>query len=54
MSEENSAVSNALWAMTTLLFVAIMAAALYFGGVFNQEKQMNINIEAPAQVKKTN
>lgn len=35
MSEENSANNSALWALTTLLIIAIITAALYFGEVFD-------------------
>ncbi len=45
MTEENSSLSNAIWALTTLLIVGIVASALYFGGVFNQNKKIDINIK---------
>jgi hypothetical protein len=47
MSEETNTASSAIWAVTTLLIVGIVAGALYFGGVFNQNKKVDINIKTP-------
>ena len=37
--------SSAVWALVTLLIVAIVVAALYFGGAFRQKKQIDVNIK---------
>ena len=37
--------SSAVWALVTLLIVLVVVAALYFGGVFRQKKQIDVNIK---------
>lgn len=53
MVEENGTGTNLIWALTTIIVVAIIAGAIYYSGVLNQspatEKKVNINIEAPAK-----
>jgi hypothetical protein len=51
MADDNGA-SGAVWALVTLLIVLIVVGALYFGGVFNQKKSIDINIEKPNLILK--
>lgn len=53
MSEENSTGNNMIWAITTLLIVAIIAGALYYsgflGGTRKQKTDIDINITNSAK-----
>lgn len=54
MSEENSTGNNLIWAITTLIIVAIIAGAVYFTvlqGGKSQTKDINIEIKAPEAAK---
>lgn len=53
MAEGESTGTNMIWAITLLIIVAIIAAALYYGGVLNgnTKKEVDINIDAPAATK---
>ena len=42
---EDSSGGGAVWALVTLLIVLVVIAALYFGGVFRQKKQIDVNIK---------
>ncbi len=51
MSEENNTGNNLIWAITTLLIVAIIAGAVYFTvlqGGKTQDKNIDIEIKAPS------
>ncbi len=51
MSEENNTGNNLIWAITTLIIVAIIAGALYFTvlqGNKTQDKNIDIEIKAPS------
>jgi hypothetical protein len=53
MSEENNTGNNLIWAITTLIIVAIIAGALYYsgflGGTRTNREQIDINVTAPAR-----
>ena len=52
MSEENNTGNNLIWAITTLIIVAIIAGALYFTVLRadnNADKNIDIEIKAPAR-----
>lgn len=53
MSEENNTGNNLIWAITTLIIVAIIAGALYYSGFLSGNKttkeKIDINITAPAR-----
>lgn len=50
MTEENGTGSNLIWAITTIIIVAIIAGALYYSGFLGGTKkdQTDININVPA------
>ena len=50
MAEGESAGTNMIWAITLIIIVAIIAGALYYGGILSgkTEKEVDINIETPA------
>ncbi len=51
MSEENNTGNNLIWAITTLIIVAIIAGALYYSGFLGNtqsNKPADINITVPA------
>lgn len=51
MSEENNTGNNLIWAITTLIIVAIIAGALYFTvlqGNKSQDKNIDIEIKTPS------
>ena len=45
MSEENNTGNNLIWAITTLIVVAIIAGALYYSGFLSPQKEKDVNIE---------
>ena len=51
MSEErvvaSGPVSGALWALITILIVLLIVGALYFGGIFEKKKTIDIEIKKP-------
>jgi hypothetical protein len=53
MSEENNTGNNLIWAITTLIIVAIIAGALYYSGFLSgnntKKEKIDINISAPAR-----
>lgn len=52
MSEENNTGNNLIWAITTLLIVAIIAGALYFTVLKADkpaDKNIDIEIKAPSR-----
>lgn len=50
MSDENSTGNNLIWAITTLIIVAIIAGALYYSGFLGGTKRekIDINVTAPS------
>ena len=49
MADENNTGNNLIWAITTLIIVAIIAGALYYSGFLGAKKEPNINITVPAR-----
>ena len=53
MSEENNTGNNLIWAITTLIIVAIIAGALYYSGFLGGTKkttdEIKINVAAPSR-----
>lgn len=52
MEGENSTGNNLIWAITTLIIVAVIAGALYYSGFLSgnrkDTKDVNIKLEVPA------
>lgn len=50
MSEENNTGNNLIWAITTLIIVAIIAGALYYSGFLGgtKKEKIDINVTTPA------
>lgn len=52
MEGENSTGNNLIWAITTLIIVAIIAGALYYSGFLSgnrkETKEVNVEIKVPA------
>lgn len=48
MAEENGTGSNLIWAITTIIIVAIIAGALYYGNFFKGKNETDININVPS------
>lgn len=50
MSEENNTGNNLIWAITTLIIVAIIAGALYYSGFLGgtKKEKIDINVTAPS------
>ncbi len=50
MTEGNGTGSNLIWAITTIIVVAIIAGALYYSGFLGgtKKEKIDINISAPA------
>ncbi|MDQ3635365.1 MAG: hypothetical protein ACR2MD_08200 [Aridibacter sp.] len=56
MVEENDTGSNLIWALTTIIVVAIIAGAIYYSGFLSnatgtQDKNIDVEITAPAPAK---
>ncbi|HLM60748.1 MAG TPA: hypothetical protein VK308_08090 [Pyrinomonadaceae bacterium] len=51
MSEDNNTGNNLIWAITTLIIVAIIAGALYYSGFLggSRKNEPDINITVPAR-----
>ncbi len=45
MTEENSTGSNVIWALTTLIIVAMIVGALYYSGFLGGTKKHEIDVE---------
>ena len=45
MAEENGTGSNVIWALTTLLIVAMIVGALYYSGFLGGTKKQQIDVE---------
>lgn len=50
MAEENGTGSNLIWAITTIIIVAIIAGALYYSGFLGGTKKEQIDIEVKTPV----
>jgi hypothetical protein len=53
MAEGEGAGTNMIWAITLIIIVAIIAGALYYGGILNgnSKKEIDINVDTPATSK---
>lgn len=53
MSEENSTGSNLIWAITTIIVVALIVGAVYYSGFLGgtKKEKIDINISAPTSNK---
>lgn len=52
MSEENNTGNNLIWAITTLLVVAIIAGAFYFLVLEgNKKKDVDVEIKVPSAAR---
>ena len=54
MSEENNTGNNLIWAITTLIIVAIIAGALYYSGFLGgatkpKTSEIDVKIDTPAR-----
>jgi len=45
MSEENSTGNNLIWAITTIIIVALIAGALYYSGFLGVTKRQKLDVE---------
>ncbi len=45
MADENETGSNLIWAIATIIIVAIIAGALYYSGFLSGNKKQNIDVE---------
>ena len=50
MAEENGTGSNLIWAITTIIIVAIIAGAVYYSGFLGgtKKEKIDINVDVPA------
>jgi hypothetical protein len=54
MDERNSIGSNLIWALTTIIVVAIIAGAVFYSGILSKtvktpDTKVDINVTAPAK-----
>jgi hypothetical protein len=51
MSEENSTGSDLIWALTTIIVVAMIVGAVYYGGFLGGTKkhEVDVDISVPAR-----
>ncbi len=54
MTEENGTGSNLIWAITTIIIVAIIAGAVYYSGFLGGTKKEKIDINVDVPATKTN
>lgn len=54
MAEGNGTGSNLIWAITTIIVVAIIAGALYYSGFLGGTKKEKIDINVSAPTNSTN
>ena len=45
MVDDNDTGSNLIWAVATIIIVAIIAGAVYYSGVLQGNKQQDIDVE---------
>lgn len=51
MAEENSTGSNLIWAVTTIIVVALIVGAVYYSGILGggtKKHEVDINVSAPS------
>jgi hypothetical protein len=48
MADDNDTGSNLIWAVATIIIVAIIALAIYSSGMLNQKKTQDIDVEIKA------
>ena len=48
MSEENSTGNNLIWAITTIIIVALIAGSLYYSGFLGGTRKQKIDVEITA------
>jgi hypothetical protein len=48
MADENDTGSNLIWAIATIIIVAIIAGAVYYSGFLGGTKKQNIDVEIKA------
>ncbi|HMJ08603.1 MAG TPA: hypothetical protein VK468_06340 [Pyrinomonadaceae bacterium] len=51
MSEENDTGNNLIWAITTIIIVAIIAGAIYYSGFLganNKKQNIDVDVKVPA------
>ena len=48
MSDDNSTGNNLIWAITTIIIVAIIAGALYYSGFLSGNRKQKIDVEVSA------
>ena len=53
MSEENSTGNNLIWALTTIIIVALIAGALYYSGFLGgtRTQKIDVDVKAPAPAR---
>jgi hypothetical protein len=53
MADDNDTGSNLIWAIATIIIVAIIAGAVYYSGLLGGTKKQNIDVEikAPAATR---
>lgn len=53
MAEENGTGSNLIWAITTIIIVAIIAGALYYSGFLGgtKKEKVDINVDVPSSTR---
>lgn len=53
MSEENGTGNNLIWAITTIIIVALIAGALYYsgflGGTTKDKQNIDVDVKVPAR-----
>ncbi len=45
MTEENNTGSNVVWALTTIIVVAMIVGALYYSGFLTGTKKQEVDVE---------
>lgn len=54
MSEENGTGNNLIWAVTTIIIVALIAGALYYSGFLGgatRKQNVDVEVKVPAAVR---
>lgn len=51
MSEENETGSNLIWALTTIIVVAMIVGALYYSGFLSGKKKQEIDVQITAPAR---
>jgi hypothetical protein len=55
MADEDGTGNNLIWAITTIIIVAIIAGALYYsgflGGSMNKKQNVDVEVKVPAAVR---